>query len=122
MTTASFPSIVTPLRSSSSIQPCGVQDTWKSILSKDQAPRPPCVFVFASCATFNGCKPIIDILVNKPQFMNVITHNSPSTSLSCVIVCNTAASSICPGNGSCTRIPFTLGSSFNSLTLAINSS
>lgn len=39
-TTAFLPSITTPLRSSNSMQPCGVHDTWKSKASNENVERP----------------------------------------------------------------------------------
>mmetsp|Transcript_51983 Transcript_51983/g.90739 ORF Transcript_51983/g.90739 Transcript_51983/m.90739 type:complete len:221 (-) Transcript_51983:387-1049(-) len=95
ITTASLPSMLTPLRSSSSMQPWGVQDTWKSMLSKDQAERPGAwVFVLANCATFKGCR--------------------PSTSLCFKMLSKIRCSLMCGGRGNCTKMPLILGSALSS--------
>ena len=56
------------------------------------------------------------------QSLPTLTGWNPSTSLSGEIVRMILSSSIWSGTGSCTRIPFTLSSAFNSSTNLISSS
>mmetsp|Transcript_32839 Transcript_32839/g.60095 ORF Transcript_32839/g.60095 Transcript_32839/m.60095 type:complete len:226 (-) Transcript_32839:484-1161(-) len=85
-TTAFLPAISTPLRSSSSMHPWGVQATWKSRSSNIQLMRVPAwVLPMSSLAALSGCR--------------------PSTSFSGAMAFSTVFSSMCSGMGSCTRIP-----------------